>query len=205
MDISFNEYNVIIQRKRIKNIYIRVDSKLNIVVSAPFRTTNKEMQDLMEQEKDSILKMIQRINKREEYGSYFLGKKIDIVILNTVKHPILDGDILFLPRHDYPYLKYFSTTLFMERLKDIYPMFEENIPFPTLKVRHMKSKWGVCNKRNTSITLNTELMKRDMKYIDYVIVHELSHFVHMNHSEAFWKVVSKYMPDYKKIRKELRE
>jgi predicted metal-dependent hydrolase len=84
-------------------------------------------------------------------------------------------------------------------------MFEENIPYPLLKIRKMTSRWGVCNRKNNSITLNLELIKWDPIYIDYVITHELSHFVHFNHSASFWKTVSKYCPSYKILRKNLRE
>jgi len=69
----------------------------------------------------------------------------------------------------------------------------------------MTSRWGVCNRKNKSITINTELVKKDLKYIDYVIIHELCHFVHFNHSSDFWKLVSKYCDNYKKLRKEMKE
>lgn len=69
----------------------------------------------------------------------------------------------------------------------------------------MKSRWGVCNRKNISITLNLELIKKEVKYIDYVIIHELSHFIEFNHSHRFWEYVNKYCDDYKKIRKEMKE
>ena len=68
----------------------------------------------------------------------------------------------------------------------------------------MKSKWGVCNVTKGIITLNLELIKLDLKYLDYVIIHELSHLIHPNHSPKFWSLVSKYIPDYKKYRKEMK-
>ena len=54
-----------------------------------------------------------------------------------------------------------------------------------------------------AITLNTELIKKDVHLIDYVIVHELSHFKHMDHSPAFWNEVAQHYPYYKEARKEL--
>ena len=68
----------------------------------------------------------------------------------------------------------------------------------------MKTRWGVCNKKDDSITLNLDLVKEDKIYLDYVIVHELSHFIHFNHSKSFWLLVNKYVPNYKEIRKEMR-
>ncbi len=67
----------------------------------------------------------------------------------------------------------------------------------------MKTRWGVCNRASNTVTLNTNLIKYDISKLDYVIIHELSHFIHFNHSKAFWLTVSKYCPNYKIIRKEL--
>ncbi len=69
----------------------------------------------------------------------------------------------------------------------------------------MKTRWGVCNKKDIVITLNSELIRYDISKLDYVIIHELSHFIHFNHSKSFWNLVSKYCPNYKQIKKELKE
>ena len=69
----------------------------------------------------------------------------------------------------------------------------------------MKTRWGVCNKKTNTVTLNSELIKYDISKIDYVIIHELSHFLHFNHSRSFWNQVEKYCPNYKKIRNELKD
>ena len=69
----------------------------------------------------------------------------------------------------------------------------------------MKTRWGVCNIRDNSVTLNTKLIEYDIEKLDYVIIHELSHFIHFNHSKAFWNQVSIYTPNYKQIRKDLKE
>ena len=69
----------------------------------------------------------------------------------------------------------------------------------------MKTRWGVNHKRDDSVTLNAKLIRYDIKTIDYVIIHELSHFIHFDHSKAFWQTVEKYMPDYKERQKLLKE
>ena len=68
----------------------------------------------------------------------------------------------------------------------------------------MKTRWGVCNRGNNTITLNTELLKKDIDLLDYVIIHELCHFYEPNHSANFWNWVAKYYPNYKEARKRLR-
>lgn len=96
-------------------------------------------------------------------------------------------------------------SLFKERLILNYNKFEEDIPFPNLKIRNMKTRWGVCNKKSQTITLNSNLMKYDITKLDYVIIHELSHFIFFDHSSNFWNLVAKYCKNYKKVRKELRD
>ena len=68
----------------------------------------------------------------------------------------------------------------------------------------MKTRWGVCSKKGY-ITLNANLIKYDIKALDYVIIHELSHYVHFNHSKEFWKLVEKNYPNYKECKKILKE
>ena len=97
-----------------------------------------------------------------------------------------------------------AKSLFQERLDYNYNLFNEKIPYPLLKIRKMKSKWGVCNVTKKTITLNLELIKMQGKYLDYVIIHELSHLVYPNHSKNFWLLVEKYEPNYKKYRKEMK-
>ena len=95
--------------------------------------------------------------------------------------------------------------IFKQHLDQIYSIFEENIPYPKLRIRKMKTRCGVCNKKTMTVTLNSELIRFDFTKLDYVIVHELSHFIHFNHSASFWNLVSKYCPDYKKIRNDMKK
>ena len=74
----------------------------------------------------------------------------------------------------------------------------------SLKFRKMRTRWGVCNTSKKQITLNTELLKKEIDLIDYVIIHELCHFYESNHSKNFWNLVGQAYPNYKEARKRLR-
>mgnify|MGYP000675956590 CR=1 FL=1 len=69
------------------------------------------------------------------------------------------------------FLKKQMKELFTEHYDYWYQQFEEPIHKPKLKFRKMKTRWGVCNRRDDSITLNTRLLEYDTKYLDYVIIH----------------------------------
>lgn len=202
------EYEIIIIRKNNKNTYIRVKDDLKIYITTNIRTKDKDINNIINENRSSIINMINKMEKRniKMEQSTILGKNVDIITLNTQTLPELYGNKLYIKDSNIDkHLKKFSEPIFKERLDFLYSKFNEKIPYPGLKIRKMTSRWGVCNRKDKSITLNLELIKMDYRYIDYVIVHELSHFVHFDHSKDFWLTVSKYCPEYKEIRKEMRE
>ncbi len=210
LDINGNNYNVIIEKKNNKNLYIRVDEHLNIKVSSPLLYTKKMIMRILKENEKSIIRMIgnQTMKNQKEKEEQFklLGIKLNILYKN-VKKPEFAQDTLIVKDNKMldDWFKKEAKKTFTYYLDKIYLKFQEKIPYPKLKIRKMKTRWGVCNKKDESITLNLELIKKDDRYLKYVIVHELSHFVHFDHSKAFWKTVSKYCPDYKTIRKKLKE
>jgi predicted metal-dependent hydrolase len=81
---------------------------------------------------------------------------------------------------------------------------EHGFDFRSVSVRNLKTRWGSCDSHQ-HITLNFFLMQVPWRLIDYVLVHELAHTHHLNHSPAFWSTVAGVLPDYKQRRKELKD
>ena len=208
--IDDKSYEVLVTKKNNKNLYIRLDDDLNIKVSSPYFYTNKMIENILIDNKDSIRSMIDKKlkinNKKIEEENRLLGKNINI-LYKSVSSPKFDGNTLIIKDNSMKdkWYKKKAMEIFKIYLDEAYYVFDEKIPYPSLKIRNMKTRWGVANRRDNSITLNLELIKKDQKYLNYVIIHELSHFVHFNHSIQFWKTVEKYCPEYKKVRKELKE
>lgn len=73
-----------------------------------------------------------------------------------------------------------------------------------IAIRDQKTRWGSCSTSGT-LSFNWRLIMAPPEVLDYVVVHELAHFTHMDHSKAFWSTVESVMPDYEKHRKWLNE
>ncbi len=80
---------------------------------------------------------------------------------------------------------------------------QHNLPVNKISVRSQKTRWGSCSARK-NISLNRNLLFLKPEQIEYLLIHELCHTVHMNHSPAYWKKVSELSPDYQGIDKSLR-
>ena len=198
------EYEVEIIRKNNKNTYLRVKEG-KIIVTTNYLTSKGQIEKLINNNKQFINKNLDKETKKQEDTSFKLfGINYDIIygFPNTEieNNKIYTNDEKTLNK----YLSKYITSVYQERLNYYYKLFEEKIPVPNLKIRKMTSRWGVCNIKNHNITLNLELSKYNIEALNYVIVHELSHFIHPNHSKDFWLLVGKYYPKYKEIRKSLK-
>lgn len=202
-------YDVEIIKKRTnRNTYIRVKDDLTIYVTTNSLISDKKIAKLLEESIPSIRKMIERVEKKNINKSFFcyLGRKYDIVYTNN-KDIVLGEYKAFIPRDidiDKWYKKQ-ATQLFKERLDYNYNLYSRKIPYPSLTIRKMTSRWGVCNTRLKRVTLNLELIKKDISCLDYVIMHELSHFIHHDHSKNFWALVEENFPKCKEVRKLMKE
>lgn len=206
--LNGEKYNVEIVYKNNKNTYIKIKDDLTIYVTTNYFTTKGDIKRLLNREQDFLIKTLNRVKKRQvrDKEFYYLGNKYDIIIV-PFEDIEIEGSKIYTSSFDKldKWFKKETRKVFEERLEICHSLFEEKIPYPKLKIRSMKTRWGVNHKRDSSITLNSKLIRYDIKIIDYVIIHELSHFVHFDHSKAFWNTVEKYMPDYKKAVKFLKE
>lgn len=199
--------NVEIIRKNNKNVYFRFkDGKL--VITCNRIVSLKTIKDLIKNNEKALYKMYLKNTEEMQNDLLFnyLGNKYTIIYDNITKDVYFDNNFVFTK--DKKTLDKFyekeCIRIFQNEVNRIVPYFN-NIPKFTLKIRKMKTRWGVNNITKRNITLNSELLKKKPHLLDYVIIHELCHFYEANHSIRFWNHVSKYYPKYKEARKELRE
>ena len=202
-------YDIIVEKKNIKNMYLRVKDDLNIYVTCNIFTPDIMIKKFVNSNIKYIKKVLDKQEKilEKKLDYYYFGNKINIIKDNSIGHPFLERNNLYV-RNTSDIDKWYKNsikTVFKERLDYIYNNYSRSIPYPSLTIRKMTTRWGVCNTKLKKVTLNSELVYKDMKCLDYVIVHELSHLLEANHSSRFWSLVEENCPDYKKIRKEVQE
>lgn len=181
-NIDEYEFNIIIERKNNKNTYLKIKDSNTVLITTNYFTTKKQIIDLINNNEKFIITNLEKMKKKEEKDDKFflLGKEYNIIILPNSDVHIMGNNIYTpdLKKLD-KWLNKEMKELYIKRLEYCYNLFEEVIPYPTLRIRKMKTRWGVCNRKNHTVTLNSELLKYDITKLDYVIVHELSHFIHL--------------------------
>ena len=96
----------------------------------------------------------------------------------------------------------FARQLFADRVAFYHPITGGN--YTSITIRDQKTRWGSCSSRGT-LSFNYRLIFAPPQVLDYVVVHELCHLTHMNHSKDFWDQVASVMPEYKTHRLWLKE
>lgn len=208
IEINGKEYNIEIIYKNNKNMYLRIKDDLSIVITAPKRISFAKITKFVNSNLEYITKIVREKEakiKKYEDKFLFLGKLYEVCYIN--KRGIeLGENRVFIGKNVNVYNWYLKKAkeIFSAVFDECFEKFNYRGAKPLLKVRRMKSKWGVCNVTNNIITLNLELIKFDIKYLEYVIFHELCHLVYPDHSKDFWNLVEKYVPNYKVFRKEMK-
>ena len=211
MLVTYNNktYDVVIEKKRgNRNTYIRVKKDLKVHVTTSIFTPNFSIEKLIKENYLKICDMIdiQETKRRNNNGFFYLGKQYTI-IYGDYKGIEFSNNSVYLSK-DFDIDKWYkkqAKELFQERFDLKYSEYSRKIPYPKLRIRKMTTRWGVCNINTHVITLNLELIKRDICYLDYVIIHEMAHLIYGDHSSSFWKLVEENMPEYKKYKEEMKE
>ena len=209
IDINGNDVEVIIDKKiSNKNTYLRVKKDLKLYVTTSIFTSDRKIKNIINENYKSLVNMYNKqLNKKESNDKfYYFGLIYDKCLVDG--NQIKFGDNIAYIGSNVDIDKWYkkqANIIFQERLDYWYNNFTYKIPYPSLTIRKMTSRWGVCNSELKRVTLNLELIKKEDECLDYVIVHELSHFIEMNHSNRFWKVVGENYPNYKEIRKKMKD
>ncbi len=159
------EYEVKIIKKDNKNTYVRIRDN-QVVVTTSYFTSEKKIKKLLEENQKAIGKMIDRASKRVQEKNLFclFGKPYDVIYGDFDRNITVEEGKIWVVSEQVliKWLDRFVHTTFFNHLQYWHLEFEEDIPIPSLKIRRMKTRWGVCNPRRKTVTLNSELLRYDL-------------------------------------------
>ena len=168
------EYQVV--RSRRKTIALEVTRELKVLVRAPFHVSQKEIEAFVFRHQEWISRSLARMSERKQMRPEPSAEAARA--LSKLAKEVLPCRVA-----------YYS------ELMQLYPA--------GITITGAKTRFGSCSGKNR-ICFSWRLMQYPQEAIDYVVVHELAHIVHKNHSQQFYALVAQYLPDWKQRRQLLR-
>lgn len=163
-------------RKRVKNLNLRVERDLSVVLSVPLSCPDRRADSFVKAKYAWIIKTIERLRRAR----------------------VADDLPPELPRAE-------CERILRHALDRVYPLVAGlGVGRPVLKLRRMQSQWGNCHWKQGYITLNVALARCPEELRDYVALHELVHFLHPDHGPGFYAQMDRLMPDWKSRRAKLK-
>lgn len=187
-----------------KSIAIQIKRNKEVVVRAPLFLSDKKIMGFVEEKKAWINKKLSELQDLFvlEDGAVIpiLGKEYEVSIGD---HKTEISDKIYLSnKNSREELIQLLKSKVRGEIVDVlskYPMFY----FNKVRITSAKTRWGSCSSKG-NLNFSWRLAFFDKEIVEYVVVHELCHLIHMNHSDKFWREVEKYCPNYKDIRKRLK-
>ena len=212
--------------KRVKNLNLRVRPDGSVAVSAPARTSVGYVDDFVRAKSALILRALDQAAEAEQTPPrqyvagetvWYLGRPLRLEVERGRKaQGTVEGDILHLavpdPEDPGSRERAFGRAWdalcrreFEEVLEELYPLVAPfGVARPALRVRAMRSRWGSCHYAKGVVVLSSYLLAKPRAAVEYVVLHELCHFVHPDHSQAFYGLLASLMPDWRQRKALLR-
>ena len=173
---------VTVIRSNRKTVAIQVNSDLGVTVRAPRSALEKDIEEILKKKEAWISKHIEKIKETKERVEAEPTEKLTREKVIALAEEALK----VIPER----VEYFAKVI--------------GVTYGKITVRNQKTRWGSCSSKG-NLNFNCLLMLAPPEVLDYVVVHELCHRKQMNHSKAFWLEVEKVLPNYKEVRKWLKE
>ena len=206
----------VIKSKR-KTLSISINENAQLIVRAPNRISDAKIQEFINEKSSWIIKnknliklRLQNTEKDQNnllyLGEYFPIKKN----IKSLKKVSFNGEEFITNLENQAQLSNALKIWYKDKFKELaiprlnYFVDKYGLTVNQVRLKRQKTLWGSCSSRN-NINLNFLLIMAPLKVIDYVIIHELVHTIHKNHSANFWSAVEDIMPNYKDPKNWLKE
>jgi len=213
-------------RKAVKNVNLRIDAAGKIKISANKLVPVSFIEQFIQENQLFIRTAQEQIRQRNlqkekeqekaprQYADgetiRILGKILEIKVTQDSVEGIYFDDAYFYLHTKEPenvhhkellyekWLKSFQKEVFEKVCGEVHQIFKAyDVQYPEIKMRHMTSRWGSCQPNKGIVTLNSRLIEVPLPCIEYVAMHEFTHFIYPNHSKDFHALMTKLMPDWK--------
>lgn len=205
-------------RKKVKNINLRVRGDGTVTVSSPHAISQGQIEAFLIEKSSFLSRAIDSVEKRlqslpppptftEGDRIFLFGKSMTLHFSPLTGSKIMENrDTLILsPEKNEEKIKQTLRHYAEKKLSEtiislcekVYPLFPEVECFPEIRFRSMKATWGNCRPKERILTFNTRLVCYPIPCIEYIILHEFTHFLVPNHSAAFYASLSQKMPDWR--------
>ena len=199
--MKFYEFEIKESKKAVKYLRLKVRQSGEISLSIPLRTKENHILEFLEKNLEWLRKTSAKIkaknSAKNENQVEFLGSNYELII--DKKASGVSIELFSIKAASKADFRRFCDQKAKELLNASIARFAPLIarPINHISFKHMRTRWGSCNKAKGYINLNLDLITKKKEFIEYVVLHELAHLVHANHSKDFYALISKHMPDYK--------
>ena len=218
--------SVTVERKKMKTCRLKIYTDQTVAISVPLSVPANWIQNFLEQKSEWIERKLERFAAttgyastneiRNGYSIKMFGEDLIFSVTKSDKNFIyreakticigstdLNNQENLIKQFE-KWWRYESLSFLEKRVAEYYPIIKKyDKHFPKVQVRKMKTLWGSCSVNRGVITFNQYLLKAKPACIDYVVLHELVHFIYPNHSKQFYDFLGIYMPDWKERKKVL--
>jgi len=223
MQITIDGENFELQRKKIRNLYLRLHPDGTAHVSAPMRMPAATIEAFLrsripwlQQQRTKLLKQNSVSDAQYIDGRtlFFFGQAYTLSVRQDAKAELQFSDgiaMLSCPENRDDARRAVILAAYANALRQYIdrrlPEFAARMGVHPAgySLRYMRSRWGSCTPSSGTIRYNLRLAQKPAEWIDYVIVHELAHLRYADHSPQFWAFVERFAPNWRAIRKKMNE
>ena len=224
--LNIGSLPIVIERKKVSSCRLKVYPSQKIKLSVPSETSSEWIDNFLQNKKDWITKKLEVFTKTKGYETTniihngmsirMLGRDMIFYIKKSIKKSVSVKDRTICievsdTSNEQEIMRLFEVwwrkqafEVYEESIKKLYPIIKKHdINKPVLLIKKMKTLWGSSSPHKGTITINQYLLKAKRACIEYVILHEIIHFLILRHNQKFYDLLTLYMPDWKERKKTL--
>lgn len=218
--LDWNNEKIKVSQRKVKLLRLTITSSGEIKITAPIFVSKKNIIEFLISKQNWIeenKKKVYVLNKEKELkngSSVFLwGKKYCLEITKSTKNKIVfyeDKAVIQTNDLSQENLQKILKAYYKKELKKVLPCYIEKwenitgLKVNGFSIRDMKTRWGSCNVVNHTISINVQVVKKEIDCLDYLVLHEVAHIKEKSHNQNFKNFLSKYMFNWKILRKNLK-